>query len=48
MIEHDIDFIGKLCDPIIVMAEGSMLMTGTFSQVQKMKKLLKFILVKIK
>ena len=47
MIEHDIDFIGKLCDPIIVMAEGSMLMTGTFSQ-EKTKKLLMFILVKIK
>ena len=23
MIEHDMDFIGRLCDPVIVMAEGS-------------------------
>ena len=22
MIEHDMDFIGRLCDPVIVMAEG--------------------------
>ncbi|NBT29247.1 MAG: ABC transporter ATP-binding protein, partial [Gammaproteobacteria bacterium] len=29
MIEHDMDFIGRLCDPVIVMAEGSVLATGT-------------------
>ena len=46
MIEHDIDFIGKLCDPIIVMAEGSMLMTGTFSQVQKNEKVIEVYLGK--
>jgi branched-chain amino acid transport system ATP-binding protein len=23
MIEHDMDFIGRLCDPVIVMAEGT-------------------------
>jgi branched-chain amino acid transport system ATP-binding protein len=46
MIEHDIDFIGKLCDPIIVMAEGSMLMTGTFSEVQKNEKVIEVYLGK--
>jgi branched-chain amino acid transport system ATP-binding protein len=46
MIEHDIDFIGKLCDPIIVMAEGSMLMTGTFSQVQRSEKVIEVYLGK--
>ena len=46
MIEHDIDFIGKLCDPVIVMAEGSMLMTGTFSQVQKNEKVIEVYLGK--
>lgn len=25
MIEHDMDFIGRLCDPVIVMAEGAVL-----------------------
>lgn len=28
MIEHDMDFIGRLCDPVIVMAEGKVLTTG--------------------
>jgi branched-chain amino acid transport system ATP-binding protein len=28
MIEHDMDFIGKLCDPVIVMAEGRVLTEG--------------------
>ena len=46
MIEHDIDFIGKLCDPIIVMAEGSMLMTGSFSEVQENEKVIEVYLGK--
>ncbi|MFN3686208.1 ABC transporter ATP-binding protein [Salinarimonas sp.] len=28
MIEHDMDFIGRLCDPVIVMAEGTVLTQG--------------------
>ncbi|HHY01726.1 MAG TPA: ABC transporter ATP-binding protein [Paracoccus sp.] len=28
VIEHDMDFIGKLCDPVIVMAEGKVLAEG--------------------
>jgi len=28
MIEHDMDFIGRLCDPVIVMAEGKVLTKG--------------------
>ena len=28
VIEHDMDFIGKLCDPVIVMAEGRVLAEG--------------------
>ena len=46
MIEHDIDFIGKLCDPIIVMAEGSMLMTGSFLEVQENEKVIEVYLGK--
>jgi branched-chain amino acid transport system ATP-binding protein len=33
MIEHDMDFIGRLCDPVIVMAEGRVLARGSASEV---------------
>lgn len=33
LIEHDMDFIAKLCDPVIVMAEGRLLTQGTTEQV---------------
>ncbi|MEM8555565.1 MAG: ABC transporter ATP-binding protein [Pseudomonadota bacterium] len=32
MIEHDMDFIGRLCDPVICMAEGKVLAEGTIEQ----------------
>ncbi|EFL90611.1 ABC transporter ATP-binding protein [Ahrensia sp. R2A130] len=34
MIEHDMDFIARLCDPVIVMAEGAVLATGTAAEVR--------------
>ena len=34
MIEHDMEFIGRLCDPVIVMAEGSVLAEGTVEEVK--------------
>ncbi len=34
MIEHDMDFIGRLCDPVICMAEGTVLAEGTAEEVQ--------------
>ncbi len=34
MIEHDMEFIGRLCDPVICMAEGTVLAEGTAEQVQ--------------
>ncbi|MDZ7910181.1 MAG: ABC transporter ATP-binding protein [Gemmobacter sp.] len=34
VIEHDMDFIGRLCDPVIVMAEGKVLAQGTVQQVK--------------
>ena len=46
MIEHDIDFISKLCDPVIVMAEGSVLMTDTISQVRQNEKVIEVYLGK--
>ena len=35
MIEHDMDFIGRLCDPVIVMAEGAVLATGTLDEIKR-------------
>lgn len=35
MVEHDMDFIGRLCDPVIVMAEGRVLTEGTPAEVLK-------------
>ena len=34
MIEHDMDFISRLCDPVIVMAEGKLLTQGTAEEVK--------------
>ena len=35
MIEHDMEFISRLCDPVIVMAEGQVLATGSAESVKK-------------
>ena len=40
MIEHDMQFIGKLCDPVIVMAEGKKLASGTAQEVMKNEKVI--------
>ncbi len=34
VIEHDMDFIGRLCDPVIVMAEGAVLTQGTIDEIK--------------
>ena len=34
MIEHDMDFIGRLCDPVICMAEGTVLAEGTIDDIK--------------
>ena len=34
MIEHDMEFISKLCEPVIVMAEGSVLAQGSASEIK--------------
>lgn len=34
MIEHDMEFISRLCDPVIVMAEGAVLATGTPEEIK--------------
>ena len=40
MIEHDMDFIKRMCDPVIVMAEGSVLFQGTPNEVMKNEKVI--------
>ena len=40
MIEHDMDFISRMCDPVIVMSEGSVLFEGTSDEVKKNDKVI--------
>ncbi len=34
VIEHDMDFIGKICDPVICMAEGKVLAEGSLEEIK--------------
>lgn len=34
VIEHDMDFIGKICGPVICMAEGRVLAEGTLAEIK--------------
>ena len=34
MIEHDMDFISRLCDPVVVMAEGKILAQGRADEIK--------------
>ena len=40
MIEHDMDFISRMCDPVIVMADGAVLFEGTSDEVKKNEKVI--------
>ena len=35
MIEHDMDFISRMCNPVIVMSDGSVLFEGSSEEVKK-------------
>jgi len=35
VIEHDMDFIGRLCDPVIVMAQGKVLAEGSAQDIMR-------------
>lgn len=41
VIEHDMDFIGKLCDPVICMAEGAVLAEGTIDEIKSNEQVIK-------
>ncbi|MGM0701544.1 MAG: ABC transporter ATP-binding protein [Pseudomonadota bacterium] len=34
VIEHDMDMIARLCDPVIVLAQGSVMVQGTIEEIQ--------------
>ena len=40
MIEHDIDFISRVCNPIIVLSEGSVLFEGNAEEVKNNEKVI--------
>ena len=40
MIEHDMDFISRMCDPVIVMSDGSVLFEGTPAEIKKNEKVI--------
>ena len=46
MIEHDMDFISRMCDPVIVMAEGSVLFEGKSQEVKKNERVIESYLGK--
>ncbi|MGB3556897.1 MAG: ABC transporter ATP-binding protein, partial [Jannaschia sp.] len=35
IVEHDMDMIGRLCDPVVVMTEGTFLTSGTFAEIRE-------------
>ncbi len=46
MIEHDMDFVSRMCDPVIVMADGSVLFEGTSDEVKTNEKVIESYLGK--
>jgi branched-chain amino acid transport system ATP-binding protein len=35
IVEHDMDLVARLCDPVIVMAEGKRLTEGSFAEIRQ-------------
>jgi branched-chain amino acid transport system ATP-binding protein len=40
IVEHDMDLVARLCDPVIVMAEGRVLTEGRFEEVRRNREVL--------
>jgi branched-chain amino acid transport system ATP-binding protein len=40
VIEHDMDMIAKLCEPVIVLAQGSVMVEGTIEEIQNNPKVI--------
>ena len=41
LVEHDLQTVARLCDRVIVMAEGTVLASGTFQQIQQNESVVK-------
>jgi branched-chain amino acid transport system ATP-binding protein len=35
IVEHDMDVVARLCDPVVVMAQGQRLFEGSFDEVRR-------------
>ncbi|MDF3040587.1 MAG: transporter related protein, partial [Thermomicrobiales bacterium] len=35
IVEHDMDLVARLCDPVVVMNQGTLLFEGSFDQVRQ-------------
>tara|TARA_S200000501_G_scaffold87066_1_gene80091 strand:+ start:376 stop:1164 length:789 start_codon:yes stop_codon:yes gene_type:complete len=46
MIEHDMEFISRMCDPVIVMADGAVLFEGSSDDVKKNERVIESYLGK--
>ena len=46
MIEHDMDFISRLCNPVIVMAEGKIMVQGSSDEIKSNEKVIEAYLGK--
>ena len=46
LIEHDMDLVLKLCDPVIVMTEGKKLTEGSFLEIRRDRRVLEAYLGK--
>jgi ABC-type branched-subunit amino acid transport system ATPase component len=33
IVEHDMDIVARICDPVVVMAQGATLMQGSFAEI---------------
>ncbi|MFM9270209.1 ABC transporter ATP-binding protein [Halomonas elongata] len=40
VIEHDMDMIARLCDPVIVLAQGSVMMEGSIEEIRNDKRVI--------
>ena len=40
LVEHEMSIVEKLCDPIIVMAQGKILSQGTMTQIRADQKVI--------
>jgi len=45
MIEHDLRLVGDICDPVIVMAQGSVIGQGSMTELRQQREIVDAYLV---